>query len=127
MPPRQHLKLFASGAATWAAFWVAGLPSYYQQYSLPLLMVGTALLVPPTGWIGLRILQRTRPEHRLALSLWLSFYFTVPFALFDALYCGVYLGHGAQYLVTYWYLTVFYLIPWMLFVPVGRQLSRRTG
>jgi hypothetical protein len=116
--------MFASGAAVWFAFWLAGLPHYYQQYSFALLLVGTALLVPPSAWIGWGILRRSRLERRKLLSFWLSFYFTVPFAAFDALYCGAYLGHGVGYLGTYWYLTVFYFIPWILYLPMGWWLTR---
>src|SRR5687767_8509595 len=103
-----HLKLLAMGLAVWLGFWLAGLPDYYQQYSFPALAVGCALLVPPTVLLGRRALLRGRPEHRLARSVWLSFYFTVPFLLLDVAYCGVYLGHGAAFLGRYWYLTVFY-------------------
>jgi len=125
--PRAHLKLFGSGDATWAAFFVAGLPHYYQQYPTWFLAAGTAALVPPTGWIGWRILSRSKPEHRLSLAVALSFYFTVPFALLDTLYCGVWLGLGHQYLTQYWYLTVFYVIPWLLYVPMGLWKPRVTS
>jgi ribosomal protein S18 acetylase RimI-like enzyme len=42
--------------------------------------------------------RRTKPEYRLTRAFWLCFYYTVPLAAFDALYCGVYLGHGINYL-----------------------------
>ena len=44
-------------------------------------------------------------------------YYTLPFALLDTLYCGIYLGHGAHYLTQYWYLSVFYVTPWLTFMP----------
>ena len=124
MRPRAHVQLLASAVAVWAAFWVVGLPSYYQQYSFTLLLIGTCLLVPPTAWIGLRMLRRARPERRWSLALWMSFYFTIPLAVFDSLYCGVYLGHGARYLSMYWYLTVFYFIPWLIYVPMAWRMAR---
>ena len=119
MPASSHFKLFVSGVATWFGFWVLGLPDYYQQYSFTFLAVGTAALVPPSAWLGWRIISRTRPEHRLSRALWLSVYFTVPFLALDALYCGVYLGHGAGFFAKYWYLTVFYVMPWVLFIPTA--------
>lgn len=120
---KRHLKLLASGLLTWGAFWVAGLPDYYQQYPAWLLALGTALLVPPTAWVGWKLIVGTKAEHRFSRAFWLAFYFTVPFAVADTLYCGVYLGHHEAYLVKYWYLTVFYVIPWVLYLPMG--LSRR--
>jgi hypothetical protein len=125
---KTHAQLLASGVLTWAAFFVVGLPGYYQQYSTRLVAVGTAALVPPTFWLGWRILSRQKPERALAMAVALSFYFTVPFALLDTLYCGVWLGRGHHYLVEYWYLTVFYVIPWVLYVPMGLRLrSRHVG
>jgi hypothetical protein len=124
VPFSSHLKLLLGGVATWAGFWVLGLPAYYQQYSFTFLAVGTAALVPPTAWVGWRIISRTKPEHRVARGFWLSLYFTVPFVALDALYCGAYLGHGADFFSKYWYLTVFYVVPWVMFVPTGFVLAR---
>lgn len=124
MPFSSHLRLLLSGVGVWAAFWVGGLPSYYQQYSFTFLAVGTAALVPPSAWIGWRILRKDKPEHRAERGLWLAVYFTVPFVLLDSLYCGLYLGHGTAFFGLYWYLTVFYVVPWVLFVPMGLWLAR---
>jgi hypothetical protein len=124
VPAASHLKLLAMGVAVWAAFWVAGLPDYYQQYSFPVLAIGTAALVPPSAWIGWLAISRARPEHRLSKSLWLSFYFSAPFLALDALYCGWYLGHGTAFFGLFWYLTVFYVIPWIIWPPIGWWLSR---
>jgi hypothetical protein len=30
---RGHIQIFLIATVAWAGFWVAGLPSYYQQYS----------------------------------------------------------------------------------------------
>ena len=119
LKPKTHAQLFVSGVLTWAGFFVVGLPDYYQQYSTLLVAIGTALLVPPTFWLGWRIIGRQKPERALGMAIALSFYFTVPFAALDTLWCGVHLGHGHRYLVQYWYLTVFYVIPWALYVPMG--------
>jgi hypothetical protein len=48
----------------------------------------------------------------------------VPFAIYDWLYCGIHLGHGADYVWTYWYLSVFYLSIWLTFLPVAWLLNR---
>lgn len=127
MSRRAHLQLLGSGVATWLGFFLLGLPDYYQQYPTWLIAVGTAALVPPTVWLGWKIISRQRDERRLSMSFALSFYFTVPFALLDTLYCGVWLRHGHQYLVQYWYLTVFYVIPWVVYVPMGLWKPRVTS
>jgi hypothetical protein len=124
---KAHLQLLGSGVVTWLGFFVIGLPDYYQQYSTLLVAIGTALLVPPTIWLGWRVISRQKPERALPMALALSFYFTVPFAALDTAYCGVWLGHGHRYLVQYWYLTVFYVIPWVVYVPMGLTLRKRAA
>jgi ABC-type transporter Mla subunit MlaD len=47
--PRKHFSLFLSAVCVWAAFWLAGLPSYYQQYSVVTMAVATNLLSVATG------------------------------------------------------------------------------
>jgi hypothetical protein len=101
-----HIRIFLIATVVWAGFWVAGLPSYYQQYSNVLMI-----------WFD-------SPERRLTIALWLAFYFTVPLALYDWLYCGLYLGHGIQFISRYWYLTVYYAIPWVLLPLVALLLNR---
>ncbi len=63
----------------------------------------------------------------MSRAIWISFYYTVPFALLDTLYCGLYLGGGASYLYKFWYLTVFYFTPWLTFPPTALLLRRRAA
>jgi hypothetical protein len=35
----------------------------------------------------------------------------------------VYLGHGANYIFKYWYLSIFYLTPWITFPPTAWLLN----
>ncbi len=123
---RRHLNLFVQGLSVWAAFWFAGLPGYYQQYSLALIAVASILLSVVISLAAIFVLRRARAEVRFSRAFWISFYYTVPFALLDALYCGVYLSHGASYLLKYWYLSVFYVTPWLTFIPTA-LLLRGTG
>jgi ABC-type glycerol-3-phosphate transport system permease component len=128
MKPVHHVKLLLQGVFVWAAFWVAGLPSYYQQYSSLAMGVGCTILSVAISLAALYVLSRARAETRMSRALWISFYYTVPFAVLDTLYCGVYLQHGASYLHKYWYLTVFYLTPWLTFPPTAwllRDLRRK--
>ena len=52
-------------------------------------------------------------------------YYTVTFAILDGLYCGLYLDRGWTFLADYWYLTVFYVTPWLTFIPTERLLRAR--
>jgi hypothetical protein len=122
MTPRKHFSLFISAVCVWAGFWLVGLPSYYQQYSVVTMAVATNLLSVATALAAVFVLRRGRAETRLARAFWLCFYYTVPFAALDALYCGVYLGQGPSFLFKYWYLSIFYITPWLTFIPTALLL-----
>jgi hypothetical protein len=118
----RHLTLLAQGMVVWFLFWLAGLPDYYQQYSTVAIAIGCILLSIAIALVGIAVLQRSRPQKRLQRAVWISFYFTLPFALLDYAYCGVYLGHGRAFVSHYWYLSIFYLTPWLTFVPIALLL-----
>lgn len=71
-----------------------------------------------------RVLSRVRLDRRLARSLWIAFYVTVPLAIYDWFYCGVFLGHGLHFLVRYWYVSVYYVIPWIMLPACALVLNR---
>lgn len=125
MKPAKHLKLLLQAVTVWAAFWVAGLPDYFHQYSALVLGAGSTLLSVAISLGALYILIRARTETRLSRSIWISFYYTVPFIILDSVYCGVYLGHGTAYLYKYWYLTVFYFTVPLTFIPTALLLRPR--
>jgi hypothetical protein len=122
MTVQKHFSLLAQSIIIWALFWVAGLPDYYQQYSTVALGVACTVLSVFISLAALSILLRSRPENRAARAFWCSVYYTATFALLDTLYCGIYLNHGSDYLLKYWYLTVFYITPWLTFIPTERLL-----
>jgi hypothetical protein len=108
-------------------FLIGGLPSYYQQYStLFMLLFDIVVLVPITGLVYL-VLRGIRQGRRLKVSAWIAFYFTLPLAVYDWLYCGVFLGHGMQFLSRFWYLSVYYVIPWILLPLVALMLDHRSA
>jgi hypothetical protein len=125
MHASNHVKTLIQMVLIWFGFWVLGLPDYYQQYSTAAIAVAAVLLSVIISLVCLAILVRTRPERRTSKALWLSIYYTVPFAVLDTLYCGIYLGHGASYLWKYWYLTVFYVSPWLTLFPTAALLRHR--
>jgi hypothetical protein len=121
---RKHITMFLQASTAWIAFWLIGLPAYYRQYSDATLGVLCTLLSVAFCLFAVMVLLPRRPERMMPLAFWLSFYYTVPLALYDWLYCGLYLGHGAGYVATYWYLSVFYVSLWLTFIPVAYLLNR---
>jgi hypothetical protein len=123
MRARAHLRLLALALAVWAAFFAAGLPDYYRQYPLSAMLAFCAAVTVGVVAAAFRMLRGVRPERRIVSGAWFAFYFTVPLAALDYLYCGLHLGYGWGFLGTYWYLTAFYVIPWLVFVPVAYRLD----
>lgn len=119
-----HVRLLVMSTLAWIGFWVVGLPDYYQQYPAEGMGIACVLLSVLISLLCLAMLLPLRAERRMRHALWLSVYFTVPFAVYDTLYCGVYLGHGWSYLWSYWYLTAFYVSPWLTLVPTAMLLRR---
>lgn len=122
-----HVKTLVQAVLVWAAFWLGGLPDYYQQYSTTTLALGCILLSVLISLAAVAVLARGRDQNRLRRANWIAFYYTVPFAVLDTLYCGVYLGHGWGYLTQYWYLTIFYFTPWLTFPPTAWLLRGRNA
>jgi hypothetical protein len=122
---REHRTLFLLATAAWILLWLGGWPHYYQQYSMLTMAVLSVLLSVVFALIGVAALMRVASDRRPAVAFWLSFYFTVPFALYDGWYCGVHLDRGLAYLHEYWYLTVFYGSLWLTFLPIAWVLNGR--
>lgn len=121
---QNHFKLLAQAMLAWLGFWLLGLPDYYQQYSANAVGIGVVILSVATSLLCLMVLLRVSSRRRFVIAFWLSFYFTVPFAVLDMWYCGIYLGHGSSYLWDYWYLTVFYVSPWLTLLPTAALLQK---
>jgi hypothetical protein len=124
---RKHVIILVQASVVWLVFWLIGWPAYFQQYSDTALGVMSTLLSVAFCLFALAMLLPRSPQRRMPLAFWLSFYYTAPLALYDWLYCGLYLGHGAGYLTTYWYLSVFYVSIWLTFVPIAYLLNRRSS
>ncbi len=123
MSLRKHFSLLLQAISAWLAFWIIGLPSYYQQYSTVTMAVAGVLLSVAISLAAILVLRNGREEARKTRAFWLSVYYTLPFAALDALYCGWYLGHGVEFFSKYWYLTVFYVTPWLTFIPTAFLLG----
>jgi hypothetical protein len=120
-----HLKLFFIVSTAWFLFWIAGLPDYYQQYSTKVMIIFDLAILPPIWLVIYYSAKNARPDRGLTVSLWWSFYISFPLLIFDLLYAGLYLGRGFGFLWRYWYLTVYYILPWLLFPLTGWFVDRR--
>ena len=116
---RKHIQLLTLVSIAWLLFWIAGLPEYYQQYSVSFMIIFDLAILPPIWFIIHRSAKQSKPGRGLKICLWWAFYISVPLFIYDLIYCGFYLGHGANGLTKYWYLTVYYILPWILFPPTG--------
>lgn len=125
MSLRGHVRIFCLATLAWAAFWVAGLPSYYLQYSNAAMLVVSVILVPPIVALSYVLLRRAARDVRLTYAAWIAFYFSGPLALYDWLYCGLHLGYGLSFLRVFWYLTLFYVVPWAVLPATAVVLNRR--
>jgi hypothetical protein len=127
MRPATHIKLAGIALLLWLAFWMGGLPDHYQQYSAGAMLAFCVALVPAIVLVAWKVIGRVAVDRRGRLGFWLSVHFTVPFLLLNFAYCGLCLGHGWHFLIAYWYLTVFYLLLWLLIVPIARMRSAPPG
>jgi hypothetical protein len=125
MPVPKHLRLLIIVTLAWLIFWLAGLPDYYRQYSHRFMVLFDAAILPPLWLVVYFTAKKARKGIGLAVSLWLSFYITVPLFIYDFIYCGIHLGYGISFLWEYWYLTVYYILPWLIFPVTGLWGDRR--
>jgi hypothetical protein len=124
MNTKRHFKIFTMASLVWGIFWLIGLPRYYQQYSFYFMLIFDLALVFPLALLIYSVLKKER-TNKINLAFWLAFYFTVPFLIYDYLYCGFYLNHGISFINKYWYLSIYYIIPWLLCLPIGMQMEKQ--
>lgn len=121
---KNHVRILIYATIAWFLFLLAGMPDYYLQYSTITMIWFVVLLLIPFFIIIWFIFKPIKTSRRIQISLWYSFYFTVPLAIYDYLYCGIYLGYGINFLVVFWFLSIYYLIPWILFPMIAKVLNR---
>jgi hypothetical protein len=84
-------------------------------------------ILPPVWFVIYRSAKRSKPGNGLKVCLWWAFYISVPLLVYDYLYCAVHLGYKATFFVKYWYLTVYYILPWVVFPPTGWLIDKFNG
>ena len=125
MKLRIHLRLLLIVTIAWIIFFIGGYPDYYQQYTTEFMIIFDVFIFPPIWYIIYRSASRTKSGRGLIISVWWSIYITIPLFIYDYIYCGLYLGFGLNFLVTYWYLTVYYIVPWIFFPITGLLIDKK--
>ena len=120
-----HLRILIYATIIWVLFFLAGMPDYYLQYSTNSIILYEILLLIPFSIIIWFIFKPIKTSRRVKLSLWYSFYFTVPLSIYDYIYCGIYLGYGLRFIYVFWFLSVYYIIPWILFPMIAMLLNKK--
>jgi len=120
-----HLKLFWYASVTWLAFYLIGLPDYYQSWPLWAKIV-ICIFVTWAGFPATRYSLKTlwQNNHHMTNSLWLAFYLTVPLFIYDYLLLAWYKGLGIGYVFPYWYLSFFYFSFWVQFPYVAWKMLK---
>ena len=124
MKLRNHVRMLIFVSLAWLLFWIAGLPDYYQQYSIKSMVIFDLAILPPIWFLVYRSAKHSKPGYGLKICLWWSFYISFPLFVYDFIYCGFYLGHGIGFLSKYWYITVYYILPWLIFPITGLMIDK---
>ncbi len=124
---KNHLQILIYATIVWILFFLAGIPDYYLQYSTKSIIGFVILLLIPFSIIIWFIFKPIKTSRRVKISLWYSFYFTVPLSIYDFIYCGIYLGYGLKFIYVFWFLSVYYIIPWILFPLIAILLNKKTS
>jgi hypothetical protein len=125
MKIQNHIRLLVLVTIVWILFWVGGRPDYYQQYSTTFMIIFDFAILPPIWFLVYRSLKKAKPGRGFKAALWWSFYISFPLFIYDLICCGFYLGQGIGFLATYWYITVYYILPWVIFPPTGWLIDKR--
>ncbi len=125
MDAKQHIQLLAYSFVTWLAFYLIGLPEYYQQWpfwaKVAICVFVTALYFPVTRYTLVKYWDNGK---HLSNSCWLALYLTFPLFVYDYLLLAVYKGLGISFVIPYWYLSFFYFSFWIQFPIIGWWMQR---
>ena len=124
---RNHLDIFYLVTSFWTFFLLGGLWSeYYQTWSFVQTLIFVDL-IPAIAMIliGPSLIKRFSIEKPIFAGFFVAFYFSIPFLVYDYIYIFLYLNKSYIYLIDYWYLTFFSIIPWINFPLTGYYLNKK--
>ena len=97
---------------------------FSDLHLMALLIVGELFPAIALGYYGWRRCSR-HPVRAWSSAMWIAFYMTVPLFAYDYLYLAVHQQRGWSFLQTHWYLSAFYVIPWVLLPPIAWWVTSR--
>lgn len=127
MSIKNHIRVLIFATIAWILFLLLGLPHYYLQYSIQTMIWFDVLLLLPFSIIIWIVFKPINKSKRRKIALWYAFYFTIPLAIYDYLYCGIYLNYGFRFILVFWFLSVYYLLLWILFPLIAFILNKKSG
>jgi hypothetical protein len=127
----QHWHLFCLATTWWTLFFILGLPSDYFQTTPIWLIILFGEIAPAIALCYFVWRRCSRTQSRAETwqrAAWIAFYMTVPLFIYDYLYLAIHQSRGWSFLLSHWYLTAFYVIPWVLSpIIVAWQLALPGG
>ena len=123
---KNHIRVLIIATIVWFLFLLLGLPDYYLQYSTNIMIWFTFLLLIPFSIMIWFIFKPIKKSKRVRISLWYAFYFTIPLAIYDYLYCGLYLDYGFRFIYIFWFLSIYYVLLWFLFPAIALILNKNS-
>ncbi|MBL8525512.1 MAG: hypothetical protein JNN20_17670 [Betaproteobacteria bacterium] len=128
MRANQHWHLFCLATTWWTLYFILGLPSNYFQTTATWLIIVFGEILPALalGYFLWRRCSRS-PERAWRVATWIAFYMTVPLFAYDYFYLAMHQQRGWAFLHTHWYLTAFYIIPWLMAPPLAWRATRITS
>ena len=122
---KHHLLIFCMATTMWTFYLLGGLSSeYYQTWpfwkSLVVVNIIPSILLIPLGYY---VLKHIVQHHYMRTSLIIAFYGSIPLVIYDILYIGLHLNKGLFFFKDYWYLTVFYFVPWVIFPLIALKIK----
>lgn len=126
MSLRNHLYLLSLSTTFWAWFFLGGLwTNYYQDLSFTNALIFVVLL--PTFFMALsgkNLLKSLTRINYFKSAIISATYFAFVLLAYDFIYLKLYLNKDFSYLTDYWYLTFFSPIPYLLLIPIGKNLDK---
>ncbi len=128
---KDHFTIFFLATSFWTYYFLGGLWSdYYQTW--PFIKTLIIVDIIPTfflfyiGKIFLKPFTRNLKGNQIIIaSLGVAFHTSVPLLIYDFIYLVLFLNKGAKYLLDYWYLTFFSIIPWIIFPIMGYAIKKK--
>ncbi|MBY8981855.1 MAG: hypothetical protein KGD57_02840 [Candidatus Lokiarchaeota archaeon] len=122
----KHITTILITFVVWFIFMLLGLPSDYYQ-DLPLVIVVCVCIFAFFVIMGIDfiILKRVWKEAFFKNSFWVAFYASIPLVFYDYIYVGLIKGMGLNFLVSHWYLTIFYFLVWIEIPFIGWIMQKK--